>query len=174
MKKLTDNVGETIYLLGYTVHANCMDATISVFKDKKDVNTYLNKGVVANMGDVSLLHGTMTNAVSIPDKLHDNIDIFLIVPNANSDLDSFVIQCKDLDYLQNVVTALITQTIAECDDTDNLIDDISNMDTQGIDELFVLYGYEVELKYAFDNGGLDDEIVEEAQKIYKKIEAGQD
>ncbi len=175
MNSLEKNIGSTKYLLGYTVQAsNYLDATFAVFQHKKDVTKHLSNGVVANMGDISLLHGTLTRAISIPDKLHSNIDIFLLVPNATSELDSFIIQCIDLDYLQTLVTALITQTTEEGDNLDSIIDDISDLDEQVIDELYVLYGYEIELQYSFDPSSLDDEIIEEAKKIYKKIEAGQD
>jgi hypothetical protein len=175
MKALVENIGQTRYVLGYMVQAsNFLDATISVFQHKKEVSKYLANGVVANMGDISLLHGTLTTAMSIPDVLHDNIDIFLVIPSATADLDSFIIQCADLDYLQKVVTTLITQKTEECEELDSIIDDIVDIDEQVIEELYVLYGYEIELQYSFDSDSLDAEIVEEAKKIYKKIEAGQE
>lgn len=174
MENLKDSIGKTRYVLGYLVQTtNFLDATITAFQHKKDVVKYLKNGVVANMGDVSLLHGTVTKAISIPDKLHDNIDIFLLIPHANSEYESYVIQCGSLDYLQSVVTALITQTTEESEDLDNIIDDIVDIEEQNIDDLYVLYGYEVELQYSFDSDNLDDEIVEESKKIYKKIEARQ-
>jgi hypothetical protein len=36
-----------------------------------------------------------------------------------------------------------------------------------------MYGYEIELKCSFDHDGVDDEIVEESKKVFKKIEAQQ-
>ena len=175
MKDLEDSIGQTRYLIGYNVQTSSfVNADLTVLTHKTAVAKHLSKGAVANMGDISLLHGTLTRAVSIPDKLHDNIDIFLVLPRATAELDSFIIQCCSLAYLQTVVTALITQTTEDSEDLDNIIDDIADLDAQTIEDLYVLYGYEIELQYTFDSDGIDDEILEEATKIYAKIEAGQD
>lgn len=167
------HVGKTIYLAGYTIKStDFTNSTLNVFTHKKDALHYLNRNTVAILGDLSLLHGTLTRAMCIPNKLHDNVDIFLVIPRATVELGSCIIQCIDLAYLQKIVTSIITQNIEE-EDVEELIDSVLNLDIQDIENLYVLYGYEIELKYCFNEDAIDEEIIEESKKLFKQLELRQ-
>ncbi len=175
MKELEANIGKEVFLLGYTINAiNEVDAQTQVFTTKHAAKKMLKDTSAVNLGEASLLHGTLTYAKSIPIEVDDNVDIFLVIPNANAELDSFIIQCKDLTYLQKVVISIIGQEVeVETENFDELVDDIMSIELQSIDDLYILYGYELELKYSFEDDYIDEELTEAGKKIYKSIESEQ-
>lgn len=175
MQKYEENIGKEVYLLGYTIQAsNEVDAQTQVLTTKYLARKAL-KTSAAGLGEASLLHGTLTRAKSIPNVINDNVDIFLVVPHANAELDSFIIQCKDLAYLQQVVTVVIGQNAeADLEDLDELVDDIMAIELQNIEDLYILYGYEIELQFDFEDDSIDEELAEAGKKIYKSIASEQD
>ncbi len=174
MVKLEDSIGKTCYLMGYPIQAtNYDDARFTLFEHKTYVKSLIKKSEASSLGDISLLHGTITRASSIPDEVNDNLDIFLLLPQANIELDSFMIQCMNLDHLQKIVSALITRNIAS-EDLEELIDDLSSVDIQNIEDLYILYGYEIVLTYSFEADDIDEEMLDAAKKTYEKIKIEQE
>ncbi len=174
MVKLEDSIGKTCYLTGYLIQAeNYDDARFTLFEHKTYVKSWIKKKEATSLGDISLLHGVITRASSIPNEVADDLDIFVLIPQANIELDSFVIQCSDLIQLQKIVSALITRNVA-FEDLEDLIDDLETIDLQDIENLYILYGYEVELTYAFESDSIDEDLINDAKKLFDRIKIEQD
>lgn len=186
MKALDNNIGKVVYILGYLSNvAELGKNDLKVFTDAEEVKAYLSKEPATTYKDISLLHGTLAPAFAIPENIEDCIDIFLIVPDATIERDSFIVKCTDLNHLQNSVMTL-TSTDSEIfpydDDEDPVVDmdkdfeedfDASlflESDPKDIEDLYILYGYEVELLYTFDSLLVDEALIEGSISIYKEIE----
>lgn len=189
MKALSNNVGNTVYLAGYDSNVLDMGAgkcILKVFKHSEDAQNFFELETAAVLKNISLLHGTLTKAMSIPLEVDPCIDIFLIVPDINIDRDSFFIKCKDLEHLQTVVSKVtsVTEEVFPIEDEDGgfIIDpdkdyeedfDASlflESEPKDIEDLYILYGYEIELHYTFDSLFLDESLVEESKNIYNKLQ----
>ena len=186
MKALDNNIGKVVYILGHLSNvAELGKNDLKVFTDAEEVKAYLSKEPATTYKDISLLHGTLAPVFAIPENIEDCIDIFLIVPDATIERDSFIVKCTDLNHLQNSVMTL-TSTDSEIfpydDDEDPVVDmdkdfeedfDASlflESDPKDIEDLYVLYGYEVELLYTFDSLLVDEALIEGSISIYKEIE----
>jgi hypothetical protein len=186
MKAIDNNIGKVVYILGYLSNvAELGKNDLKVFTDAEEVKAYLSKEPATTYKDISLLHGTLAPVFAIPENIEDCIDIFLIVPDATIERDSFIVKCTDLNHLQNSVMTL-TSTDSEIfpydDDEDPVVDmdkdfeedfDASlflESDPKDIEDLYVLYGYEVELLYTFDSLLVDEALIEGSISIYKEIE----
>lgn len=183
MKALEENLGKVVYVLGYL--ADTMElgrGTLKVFKDAKEAKANFLLDSAANLRDISLIHGTLTKAFAIPEVIDSCIDIFLVVPYISMEHDSFFIKCADLEQLQKIVS-IITSTDGETfpvDEDTNGFEDIFDIslfiesEPKDIDDLYILYGYEVELQYTFDDMLLDDALIDESIGIYKELEHAKD
>ena len=126
MKALDNNIGKVVYILGYLSNvAELGKNDLKVFTDAEEVKAYLSKEPATTYKDISLLHGTLAPVFAIPENIEDCIDIFLIVPDATIERDSFIVKCTDLNHLQNSVMTL-TSTDSEIfpydDDEDPVVD----------------------------------------------------
>ena len=164
-------VGKVVYALGYTLSANKESiSNIEVFNNRRQLKRVFSRNSAAVLGEISLLHGILTRASSIPDKITGDVDIFLLVPNANDDFEGYIVQCISIKYLQQVVEALVRGAVEDgIEYIDEIIDITTDIDVQEIDELYVLYGYEIALQYSFSDEDIDEEIIDQSKKVYKNI-----
>ena len=93
-----------------------------------------------------LLHGVLTSAVSIPNDVPKGTYIYIILPEANHAGDSFIIAVESVDHLTAIIEAAVNPVIAPTSSAETL-DYLFDVDIQNIEDVFVLYGYEVDLVY---------------------------
>jgi len=185
MKILKDNIGKEVYIVGYNALAmNFGKSKLQVFYDFAAAQKFLARDTAANYADISLIHGVLTKAICIPEKIDACLDIFVIIPEANFEKDSYIVKCTDLDHLQNTIIKVTSENgdIAYPSEDDFIRDrnyeedcdiSLSDTDQKDIEDLYILYGYEIELFFSFDESTLDEMLVDESKKLYKEIEHGQ-
>ncbi|MBV5347483.1 hypothetical protein JZU46_04620 [bacterium] len=174
VKDLNDNIGSTVFISGYTVQTERADRKrFTIFKDVKAAKTHFTYNAAENFKGISLLHGTLSKATSIPAEIDSCLDIFVLIPDATHNRDDVIVKCVDLDYLQQLVMMVtsdygpVFNDAMEADfDKDN---DLYEIDTHEIEDIYVLYGYEIELYFSFEEDSLDESLIEESEKLYKDI-----
>jgi hypothetical protein len=164
------DLGKEIFLLVDTTQSR---TTMDMFDSAAAVLTRFANKIALNLRDITLYHGVLTKATSIPgDNISSNIDIVLIIPSTGS--GCHIISCFSLDYAQKVVTALVGKRPLVSDVAfDSITGDIKGIPKQTIENIYILYGYEVELHFTFDGTELDEEIIEGTKEIYAEIASTQ-
>ena len=170
MTKFNDNVGKQIFMVAEEKRS----ATALTFYNKpEEVTSFFNSCVAGSISEMSLFHGTLTKAISIPDDISTNIDITVIV-RQNKSNGAVLIPCVSLEYAQVIISALVGSSVSADDKySEEIIEDIIGLSRKNIDDIFIFYGYEVELHYSFDKTELDEEILTGSKEIYEQISSEQ-
>ncbi len=170
MTKFIENVGKQVFMVAEEKRS----ATLLTFYNKpEEVISLFNSSIAGSISEMSLFHGTLTKAISIPEDINTNIDITIIV-RQNKNNSAVLIPCVNLDYAQEVISALVGSSVSDDDKySEEVIEDIIGLSQKNIDNIFIFYGYEVELHYSFDKTELDEEILEGSKEIYEQISSEQ-
>lgn len=164
------NVGKEIFILIDESNNRC-SATIY---DTADIvlKAFANR-LATNISDVTLYHGVLSKACSIPDdEISSNIDVIIFIPGSGNSCKT--ISCFSLEYLQKLIPAIVGNPPSK-QDTDyvSIIDDTHKIPKQNIDNVYIFYGYSIELHYTFYKTDLDEEIISGSKKIYANISSTQ-
>jgi len=170
MTKFIENVGKQVFMVAEEKRS----ATLLTFYNKpEEVISLFNSSIAGSISEMSLFHGTLTKAISIPEDINTNIDITIIV-RQNKNNSAVLIPCVNLDYAQEVISALVGSSVSDDDKySEEVIEDIIGLSQKNIDNIFIFYGYKVELHYSFDKTELDEEILEGSKEIYEQISSEQ-
>ena len=170
MDKFEKNLGKDVFILA---EEKKNDASITFHDKTDDIFSYFNSNIAGNIYDVSLYHGILTKAISIPSEISTNIDIIVIV-RKNKSNNCNIFPCVSLNYAQKLISTLVGSSISVDDHyLDTILEDISGLDKQNIDNIYILYGYSIELHYSFDKNELDEEIIAGSKEIYASISSKQ-
>ena len=170
MDKFEEHLGKEVFILSEEKKNDC---SLTFHKKSEEVSSHFANSLAGNIYDVSLYHGILTRAISIPSEISTNIDILVIIRKHKSN-NCNVFPCVDLNYAQKLISTLVGSSISIDDHyLDTILEDISGLDKQSIDNIYILYGYTIELHYAFDKNELDEEIIAGSKEIYASISAKQ-
>ena len=170
MTKFKENIGKQVFMVVEDKHNKHL---VTFHQKPEDVVSFFNSYVAGKISEMSLHHGTLTKAISIPDTISSTIDITVVV-RLNTSNSCALITCVSLEYAQGVVRALAGAAV-DADDiySDEIIEDTVSIRRRDIEDIYIFYGYEVELHYTFDKSELDDEILEGSKEIYDQIKSTQ-
>lgn len=115
---------------------------------KSDLRNYLEKFPIDEGDRLIAAFGILTSALSIPLELPVNTEIFLILKDATSEYESYILEVESLEKLQDLISYVTAQDPNEEDIPDDLIDELPSIEPQQIEDIFVLYGEKVELMYS--------------------------
>lgn len=170
-KDIEDVLGEAAYVVGRNIVSNIV-GPIEFFDSVMDVTGYLDSYSVASEGELRLLNGVVANVLSIPKSIPNSLEIMLLLPHAYSTDNGIIVEIKTLQQLEEAITSIVKDVI-EIDESSELSQALIEINTQKIEDIYVLYGYEIELYYHFDPMEQDEEMVDSAEKVYKKIKENQ-
>jgi len=166
MNNFNENLGKEVLML---VEEKKSTSTVFFFKKPEEILSCFNRSVLGNINDINLYHGVLTKATSIPAKISNNIDIIVIVRNKNINVCN-ILPCINISYAQNLISLLVGSKTSNKDMYyDSIIADISKIPKQDIDNIYILYGYTIELHYTFDKNELDEEIITGSKEVYDSI-----
>jgi hypothetical protein len=171
MDELLKNVGKEVFMLTEEKR----DYYTALFFEKSElVLSSFKSSIARNINDVELYHGILTKAISIPSEVSNNIDIVVIIKNLGKSNNFHLIQCLDLTFAQSLVSMLVgCPTDDNTPYADLIKEDVSTYGRKNIDQIFILYGYKIELHYTFDKTELDEEIISGSKEIYEEIKSRQ-
>lgn len=161
------NIGKTIFYLGYTTDSDG-PCDFAIFQNAAEVKGYLHTLPVTSFGEPTIITGVLTRASSIPTKLDDDTDIFLVTPFATEEFNAYIRKCVDLKDLARFIEALICSNLPDL--PEDICEELSCYAIQDIDDIFIIYGQEVVLSYTFDEESIDDALTSAALAAYKTIE----
>ena len=170
---LKNFVGSNIFVFGSEIEDE--DPTELVFfKKPKDTREYLEQISLHNYANLKLVHGTLSSAVSIPTHLSDDLIGYILLPYANSVGDTFIIETDDLVMLEEVVNALVTPHRIEgmppgYPTESEIVDALFDVDEQRIEDIFILYGYEVPVGLTFSIKNVSIPTIKLGRNTFKEI-----
>jgi hypothetical protein len=170
MNDFDKNLGKEIFMLSEEKRTA---SSVIFFENTEEILSCFNNSVAINTYDINLYHGILTRAISIPLEMNNNIDILIIIKNINSNKCN-IFPCIDIAYAQKFISVLVGSENVVKDYNYFIIDEeISKLSKQNIDNIYIFYGYTIELHYSFNKNELDDEIITGSKEIYANISSKQ-
>lgn len=168
----TTHLGRNTFILGRDLTSNVI-GHIEYFHSEQALENYISENSAQAEGELRLMNGVLTTAFSIPDSIPENVEIFLVIPKAYAEKQGVFINISDLSELEETIVALIQDTILVPDNS-GINKGIETLNTQELQDLYVVYGYEIDLYFRYEPDEIDEEIVQSCSSIYKKIENAQE
>jgi hypothetical protein len=167
----TNHLGRNTFILGRDLTGNVI-GPLEYFHSENALESYISENSATAEGELILLNGVLANAFSIPDSVPENVEIFLVVPNAFAEKNGVIINVRNLKVLEETIMTLLQNTIV-VDDSSDVNKGIELLDTQELHDLYVLYGYEIDLYFRYESDEVDEEIVQSCSAIYNRIAGAQ-
>jgi len=145
MTLLAEEIGKDVYIGGSNVD-NFTPIPVFIEKSLFAFKKKVEKIPVDITEEFIAAHGILTTALSIPNTIPQNTSIFIILPEADNDNNSFILEVESIFLLQKIIEALVNSAITE-EELESVEDYISNLKKQKIENIFILYGYNIELSY---------------------------
>lgn len=152
--KLQDTDKRFVYVVGVDGARNTGD--IEICESFQELNDYLCTLNTVIETDILVLHGVITSAKYIPAEIGKHVYIIVQDPEDKACGCIYETDYPDSDDL----VALITGLVKAGDDHYKMVD---------IDDIFVLYGYELNTGYVVDAEELDEEVYEECKAVAKRV-----
>ena len=170
---LKECIGECRYLCGSTPDSeDCYPLFISQYKI--DLRNHVNEIPVDITEELLAIHGIVTSATSIPLDVPNDVDIFLIVKDATTDFDSYIIPIEDIETLQKLVEMIVLYEFEEEEEVeDDIIELMGNIEQQNIGDLYVVYGTQVALAYTCDSTATPYNVVDQWKFVFNTIKEKQ-
>ena len=172
MTLLTEVLGEEVYIAGNDIDSF---SPISVFTEKIlfKFKKKISEIKVETPETLIAAYGILTSAVSLPDNIPNSTEIFLIIPEANSDKSSFIITVESLYLLQKIIETMVGSS-TDGDDLEDVVDYVVNIEEQKIENIFILYGHSLDLMYHIPDNAFKTLTVERTHLCLKKLVEYQD
>lgn len=141
------------------VEENGDEYSVEAFDSVEDMNKSLN-GMHPELSDeIKAYHGVLTSAKYIPKNINKKITARIIVTNPRDESESIVYgdEEDDVEELAESIETLIT------DNLQSPYEDIT------IDEVSILYGYELDLGFNVDLDSLDEESSDKCKKLVEEV-----
>lgn len=155
-------VGEEIYVI-FEDWDKLVD--IVFCDDLPDAFEYLKLLSPGEFFDTVALHGILTRAESIPADLMTR-ECFIIVVQPESYLNNIGLKAAVIESDAGDSVEVLAEEIEEIIDKGSKWDD-----SIGIDDIFILYGYHIELGICINEDSLDEENIEVCKKVSEAAEA---
>jgi len=170
---LKNFVGYSLFVFGSEIEDE--DPTEMVFfKKPKEMKDFLEQKPIHTNSNFKLIHGTLSSAVSIPQELDKDLCIYILLPFANSVGDTFIIEVDDLPMLEEIIYALVTpkkmsNTPPSYPTETEILDALFDVDEQNIEDIFILYGYEIPLGLTYSIKNVSLPAVKISKSTFKEI-----
>jgi len=151
---IQDSEKKGVYVVGIDGARGTGD--IEACESFEELNAHLKTLSTSTETDLMVLHGIITSARYIPAEVGRNVYIIVQDPDDPGSGCIYETDYPDSDDL----VALITEIVTLGDEHYKLID---------IDNVYVMYGYEVSTGFSVDEGELDEELFEQCEEVVKHI-----
>lgn len=146
MNTLGNLTGKCVYVGGGSLESFSpvpifLDKSLLAFKKQVEA-------VPIDIGEeLVVVNGLLTTALNLPSSIPENTQIFLIVPDADLAGNGFIVDVESLYLLEKIIQAMINYASMGETEIDEVIDYMTNVEEQKIEDIFILYGYQVELTH---------------------------
>ena len=152
---ITEMLGKEVFVLASdeTYHAaTCVSRQFFIFDSIEDLRDKLSEISANEADDLKLVHGVLSSASVLPLDFDDRT-AYVIVANPLEDEDCFLVEGGD-------TTKHIEEEV-----TDVMKFGIGDFFHAGIEDVFVLYGYEIPIGLGVPDDELDEEIIDSCLKV---------
>lgn len=148
--KEREHTGKEIFIAGYDGDVEVGE--LAMFDSISDLNDYLSNMSPVSETNLTIIHGILTSAEYIPENIGHGVYVIAVDPEDDVNGCIYEFTSKDPDAL----ASLIEETLSA---HHNELGDLS------IDNVFILYGYEMSTCYAVNEEEVDEAELENCQKI---------
>lgn len=152
---LNDYEGKSVFVIG--VDALQDAGELAVYESFTELNEHLKMLSPSSDPDILVLHGVLTSASYIPGEIGRHIYVLVQDPADKEAGCIYETEChKDINLLSSVVSDTIAGNDCPCDNVT-------------IDDVFILYGYELNTGYSAPEDEIDEEVIEICQNIAEPV-----
>jgi len=151
MAKEREHIGQEIFVAGYDGDQEVGE--LAMFDSVCDLNEHLSNMNPVSETNLTVVHGILTSAEYIPEGPGRGVYVIVVDPLDKDNGCIYEFTNGDPDDLADLIEGSI------------LKNKHSELGSLTIDNIFILYGYEVSMCYAVNEDEVDDEIIETSQKI---------
>jgi hypothetical protein len=137
---------------------------ITLFETFEDMQEHLQGLNPETNSDILALHGTITKANTLPAQLHQ-LQAFIVLINPYK-TDGIIIESQAMGKHINTLAFEIENILNTQHDSFPWLDIPLE-----INDIFILYGYEMDIGMSVNEDDIDEDIVEKSQKIVLELEA---
>ena len=158
MLEITSVIGQEVFIIGPDTQLTS-GGELRVFDDFGDVSDFLLNKDAKLTTDIRALHGILATAEIIPSNLRGST-IFIIIINPESRDEGILLE-SSADCGQELADEIKT-IIKEPDEFTNF--------EYEIDDVFLLFGYEMSLVLTLDEKDISNKLMETSDAVYTDIE----
>lgn len=160
-------VGQQVFIISKQPDSN-MIGPVDIYLTQEAVETHFDTFTVSTEGELKLVHGIVTRADKIPKIIPSPLDIFLFISGAYGKDTGTLIDIDNVELLEETIIALLQQDIKTQSNT-SINPIIKEMHTQTIEDLYVVYGYNIDLYFKLYEEEIDLEQKHICRELYKTL-----
>jgi hypothetical protein len=165
LKKLKNNIGKEVFLIGADILFE-KSRPITIATNKRLLSRYLKTENVNS--SLIVIHGIITSGKILPIDAIINTDIFIIIENQD---DSFIIYVQSVQEIIDVISIVLENKDLKASTLEDynydLADALFSANANSIDNIFILYGYQVPLEVKIHT--IMNDVIKKSKKIYNKL-----
>jgi hypothetical protein len=150
MLKEKEHLGREIFVAGYD--GDLESGELGMFDSISDLNNFLSSMSPVSETNLTVLHGILTSAEYIPEDIGAGAHVVVVDPRDEDNGCVYEFIGSDADGLVKIIEELMSETHKDLGDLT-------------IDNIFILYGYEMSMCYAVNEEEVDEQAIEDSQKI---------
>jgi len=152
---LNSHVGREVFIVGVDGEQE-EDGEISCFESLSELNDHLSGLSPVSEDNLIVLHGVLAPAEYIPPDVGRGA--FVVVADPADDIGGSILNLEDSN-IENLASTI-----------EKLLSHLSPYDGLEIDNVFVLYGYELNLGFCVREDEIDEEIFDQSEKVATLVE----
>lgn len=153
-------IGEEVFVVGIdNVIVN--SGPLDIFSSYEEVIDHLNGLNPIVDSDTKIVHGVLTSAEILPDTF-DDVKPFIIIKDPDDGEIGSIIEIEDDDKVEDLADRIT-----------DLVAGVGNVEVAclpEIDDIFVLYGYEIDVVLSITEDSMDEQQIETGKKVFDSIE----
>lgn len=150
MAEEKEHLGKELFIAGYDGDMEVGELTM--FDSLSELKEYLSNMSPVSEGNLTALHGILTSAECIPEDLGRGV--YVIVVDANDEENGCLHEFTsgDPDGLAELIEEIVSAKHKELGDLT-------------IDNVFLLFGYELNMCLSISGDEIDEQVIEDSQKV---------
>jgi len=148
-------IGHEIFIVG--VDGDLEQGEIACFYSLAELNAHLSDLSPVSENNLIVAHGVLTQAEFIPQDVGRGA--FIVVADPSDAAGGFILTVEDC-HIERIASMI-----------ENLFEDLDGpYDELAIDNVFVMYGYELDLRFCINEDGVDEEMLDSCEEVAAKAE----
>lgn len=150
MAKDKEHIGNEVFVAGFDGDVEVGE--LAMFDSIFDLNEHLTSMSPISETNLTVVHGILTSAECIPEDIGRGVYVIVVDPDDDGNGCIHEFTSEDPDSLARVIEENLSKKHSELGDLT-------------IDNIFILYGYEMSMCYAVSEDEVDEATIEASQKI---------